>query len=126
MKNFKYATLVTGGSKRIGKAISRKLASENKNVIIHYNKSKKEAVNLCKELSKNNEIISISIHADLNEPKEIIKIFNFLKKKSIIVNCLINNASSFNYDNLSQVTNSSWNKHINPNLYAPIILSKEF
>ena len=54
MKAFKYATLVTGGSKRIGKAICKKLASKDNNVIIHYNKSRKEAVTLCKELNKNN------------------------------------------------------------------------
>ena len=51
-----YATLITGASKRIGKSISKKLADENKNIIVHYNKSKKEAFELCKELNKNKKI----------------------------------------------------------------------
>ena len=89
MSDMKYAALVTGGSKRIGKSISKKLASENRNVIIHYNKSKKEALELCKELNKNSKIISIAVQADLNKPNQVIKIFNDLKKKSIIVDCLI-------------------------------------
>ena len=126
MSDMKYAALVTGGSKRIGKSISKKLASENRNVIIHYNKSKKEALELCKELNKNSKIISIAVQADLNKPNQVIKIFNDLKKKSIIVDCLINNASTFSYDNLKNMTTNTWNNHMVPNLYAPLMLSKEF
>ena len=126
MKPIQYATLVTGGSKRIGKSIVKKLASENSNVIIHYNKSRKEALALCKELKKNTNVISMAIQADLNKPYEVKNIFNILKKKSIVVDCLINNASTFDYDNLKKMTLNSWNNHIVPNLYAPLMLSKEF
>ena len=126
MSSIKYATLITGGSKRIGKSISKKLASENKNIVVHYNKSRKDALALCKELNKNKNIISMAIQADLNKPNQVKNIFSVLKKKSIIIDCLINNASAFNYDNLQKLTSHSWNNHIVPNLYAPLILSKEF
>ena len=126
MSTIKYAALVTGGSKRIGKSISKKLASENRNVIIHYNKSRKDAVELCKKLNKNTKIIAIAVKADLNKPEQVKNIFNILKKKSIVIDCLINNASAFNYDNLKKMTPSSWNNHIVPNLYSPLLLSKEF
>ena len=126
MNTIQYATLVTGGSKRIGKSIVKKLASENRNVIIHYNKSRKEALALCKELKKNTNVISMAIQADLNKPYQVKNIFNIIKKKSIVVDCLINNASTFDYDNLKKVTLNSWNNHIVPNLYAPLMLSKEF
>ena len=52
MKRYKFVALVTGASKRIGKEISIKLASENKNVVIHYNKSEKAAISLSKEIKK--------------------------------------------------------------------------
>ena len=126
MKPIQYATLVTGSSKRIGKSIVKKLASENSNVIIHYNKSRKEALALCKELKKNTNVISMAIQADLNKPYQVKNIFSILKKKSIVVDCLINNASTFDYDNLKKMTLNSWNNHIVPNLYAPLMLSKEF
>ena len=126
MSTIKYAALVTGGSKRIGESISKKLASENRNVIIHYNKSRKEAVELCKQLNKNTKIITIAVKADLNKPEQVKNIFNILKNKSIVIDCLINNASAFNYDNLKKMTSNSWNNHIMPNLYAPLVLSREF
>ena len=71
-----YAALITGASKRIGKSISKKLADENKNIIVHYNKSKKEAFELCKELNKNKKNIFMPISADLNQPKQVKNIFN--------------------------------------------------
>ncbi len=126
MKSPKYATLVTGASKRIGKVISTKLASHNKNIIVHYNKSKKKAFELCHELNKNKMINCIAIKADLNNLTHINNIFKVLKKKNIVLDCLINNASTFSYDNLKKITPASWKNHINPNLYAPLVLSKEF
>ena len=41
MKKIKYAHSLPEVQKRIGKSISKKLASENNNVIVHYNKSRK-------------------------------------------------------------------------------------
>ena len=85
MISIKYATLITGGSKRIGKSISKKLASENKNIVIHYNKSRKDALALCKELNKNKNIISMAIQADLNKPNQVKNIFNDLKKSQLLL-----------------------------------------
>ncbi len=127
MKKIKKFTLITGGARRIGEAISRKLVSVGNNVIIHYNKSRKSALKLSEELNHNkNERVSYTIHADLTKPEDAKKIFNFFQSKKIIINCLINNASTFNYDNIKKVNLSSWNNHILPNLFSPLMLSKEF
>ena len=40
--------LITGSSKRIGAAIAEKFALSSWNVIVHYNKSKRDALNLNK------------------------------------------------------------------------------
>ena len=44
--------IITGGATRIGAAIARKLSGANKEIIIHYNKSKSKAEILKKELAK--------------------------------------------------------------------------
>ena len=82
MKKYKLVSLVTGASKRIGKEISIKLARENKNVIIHYNKSEKAAISLNKELNKNFKVFSTIIKADLSKPDHIKELFRTLKKKN--------------------------------------------
>ena len=40
--------------------------------------------------------------------------------------CLINNASLFENDNLKNFTSKSWNNHLDVNLKAPAYLIKEF
>jgi NAD(P)-dependent dehydrogenase (short-subunit alcohol dehydrogenase family) len=45
--------IITGGATRMGAAIARKLSGPNKEILIHYNKSKSKAESLKKELEKN-------------------------------------------------------------------------
>ena len=87
MRSIKYATLITGGSKRIGKSICKKLASENKNIIIHYYKSKKEATVLSNELNKMYNVTCITVKANLNNINQVKIFLLFLKKNqsSLIV-----------------------------------------
>ena len=48
--------IITGGATRIGAAIAKKLSGPNKEILIHFNKSKSKAEKLKKELSNNDEI----------------------------------------------------------------------
>ena len=124
-KKLNKTVLITGGSKRIGAFIAKSLAKLDFNVIIHYNKSKTAAEKLCKELNKEKEI-AFSVKANLNITKEIKESFTQAKRKFGKIDCLINNASIFEYDNLKTVNSNSWNKHISANLSAPLTLSKLF
>ena len=56
--------LITGSSKRIGAAIAEKFALSSWNVIVHYNKSKRDALNLIKKLKKSHSRIEV-LQADL-------------------------------------------------------------
>ena len=94
--------LVTGGSQRIGAVISDRLAREGWNVIIHYNKSKKKAFNLKKNLSTY-KINCCCIKADLSKELELKKLFKNAKKEMGVITCLINNASTFELDNLENI-----------------------
>ena len=44
--------IITGGATRIGAAIAKKLSGTNKEIIIHYNKSKSKAESLKKSWKK--------------------------------------------------------------------------
>jgi len=117
--------IITGGATRIGAAIARNLSGKNKEIVIHYNKSKFKAEKLKKELSKNGTNIYL-VKGDLSKEKDILKIIKFAKIKLKFFDCLINNASVFENDKLENFNNDSWEKHIFTNLKAPAILSREF
>ena len=117
--------IITGGATRIGAAIAKKLSGPNKEIIIHYNKSKSKAESLKKELQKKGTKIYL-IKGDLSKETDVNKIVKFAKLKLKYFDCLINNASLFENDKLENFTTKSWGKHLRTNLRAPALLSKEF
>ena len=117
--------IITGGATRIGAAIANKLSGPNKEIVIHFNKSKSKAENLKKKLFLKGSKIYL-IKADLNKDSDLKKIIKFAKSKLKYFDCLINNASLFENDKLNNFTSQSWKKHITTNLKAPAYLSKEF
>ncbi len=117
--------IITGGATRIGAAIAKKLSGPNKEILIHFNKSKTKAEILKKQLEKNNTKVYL-VKGDLSKEKDINKILKFAKSKLNYFDCLINNASLFENDKLDNFTQNSWNNHINTNLKAPALLSKGF
>ena len=117
--------IITGGATRIGAAIAKKLSGPNKEIVIHFNKSRSKAEKLKKELSENGTKIYL-IKGDLEKENDINKIMRFSKLKLKYFDCLINNASLFENDKLENFTSKSWDKHININLRSPALLSKSF
>ena len=81
--------IITGGATRIGAAIAKKLSGSGKEIVIHYNKSKKKAENLKNELSKNQTKIFL-VKGDLSKEKDVNKIVKFAKSKLKYFDCLIN------------------------------------
>ncbi len=117
--------IITGGATRMGAAIARHLSGANKEILIHYNKSRLKAEKLKKELSKKGAKVYI-VKGDLSKETDIKKIIKFAKSKLKFFDCLINNASLFENDKLENFSLDSWSKHLRTNLRAPALLTKEF
>ena len=117
--------IITGGATRIGAAIAKQLSGQNKEILIHYNRSKSKAEKLKKDLSKNGTKIYL-VKGDLRKEKDIRKIIKYAKSKLKYFDCLINNASLFENDKLENFSMDSWGNHLRTNLRAPALFSKEF
>ena len=117
--------VITGGANRIGRSIALELANTDTQIVIHYSKSFIDAKKLKIEL----ENLGSAVHlfkADLNNLRQTQNIIPFAYNKMRGLNCLINNASIFENDNLSNFSEKSFLKHINVNLKAPSILIRDF
>ena len=117
--------IITGAATRMGAAIARKLSGPGIEIVIHYNNSKKNAEKLQKELIKNKTKVYL-VKGDLSKEQDLKKIIKFSKSKLKYFDCLINNASLFENDNLKNFSSKSWNQHLNINLKAPAYFTKEF
>ena len=117
--------IITGGATRMGAAIARHLSGANKEILIHYNKSRLKAEKLKKELSKKGTKVYI-VKGDLSKETDIKKIIKFAKSKLKFFDCLVNNDSLFENDKLENFSLDSWSKHLRTNLRAPGLLTKQF
>ena len=117
--------IITGGATRIGAAIAKSLADYETAITIHYNKSKGNALKLKKELENLGSEVYL-LKADLNNFNQTQKLLSLAYNKMKGLNCLINNASLFENDNLQNFTEKSFTKHLNVNLKAPAILIQNF
>ena len=117
--------IITGGATRIGAAIAKSLVRYGVQITLHYNKSGKEVKKLKKELESYGSEVFL-IKADLSIVSQTKKIIPFAYKMMKGLDCLVNNASIFEKDDLINFNEKSFNKHMNVNLQAPAILTQNF
>jgi NAD(P)-dependent dehydrogenase (short-subunit alcohol dehydrogenase family) len=117
--------LITGGSTRIGREIALHFSNKGWNIAIHYFKSASEA-KAVKKIIEKNKVKVVLIKGDLKNNKQVDNIFSLAKKELGTIDCLVNNASLFEKDDILNFTTKSWNDHLNINLLAPTILIKNF
>ncbi|WP_293008753.1 pteridine reductase [Nitrosomonas sp.] len=116
--------LITGGAKRVGAAICRRLHAQGARLIVHYRSSFEEAKRLHDELNQQRADSVALVQANLLD----IALFPELVKKAVTrfgqLDVLVNNASSFFPTLLPQCTLEDWNDLIGSNLQAPLFLTQ--
>ena len=117
--------IITGGATRVGAAIAKSLAGYDINITIHYYKSKNLANKLKQKLEDLGSNVFL-IKADLNNSLQVQRLIKDAFNKMKGLDCLINNASVFENDNLTNLNDKSFSKHMNVNLKAPALLTQNF
>ena len=112
--------LVTGGARRIGRALVEMLVEQGFTVAIHYRASEADAQELLDRLGGRGCLLK----ADLAYEKDVDALFTKAREKLGPIGVLINNASAFTRDEIGTTTRESWDQHIEPNLRAPFVLSQ--
>jgi 3-oxoacyl-[acyl-carrier protein] reductase len=91
MKTKSMLALVTGSSRGIGKAIALQLANDGFDIIIHYNKSTKDAQSVKNEIESLGRECLI-LKADLTKDDEIELMFDEVGRHYEILDLVVNNA----------------------------------
>ena len=116
---------VTGGAKRLGRAIALKLAGAGWDVAIHCHSSIDEAHKTAAEIRALGRRAQV-LQADLGKESEVEQLIPAICRELGPVTCLVNNASVFEMDKVDTATRDSWDRHIETNLRAPLVLSQAF
>jgi pteridine reductase len=117
--------LVTGAALRIGREISRALAMEGANVVIHYRNSVEKAEELSREL-KDIGVRSWLMKADFDKPDEYKDFISRVIEIAGSLDILINSASNFEPSKLEDVGIETVMRDIRVNAWAPFDLCRQF
>lgn len=119
------AALVTGGGKRIGRAIALSLAEAGFDVVIHYRSSADAAEAVADGVRALGRRAAV-VRADLSDEAQVRTVVPAAVKALGPLAVLINNASVFEDDRVGSLDRASWDAHIETNLRAPIVLAEAF
>jgi len=119
------AALVTGGARRVGRAIVEALAGAGYAVAIHANRSRVEAEALAAELTSRGARAAVVV-ANLAEPAEVDGLVAAAVAAVGPLTLLVNNASEFEVDELGTLTREVWNRQFRVNIQTPSFLAQDF
>jgi len=116
--------LITGGAKRVGAAICRRLHAAGASLMLHYRASAGEARLLQAELNHARADSVALIQADLLDIAKLPSIVEQTLARFGRMDGLVNNASSFFATPMGEVTPDAFHDLIGTNLAAPLFLAQ--
>lgn len=116
--------LITGGGKRVGAAITRKLHAAGANVVIHYHRSVDAAQALSAELNAIRPTSTTPLGGNLLDVMVLASLVEATVARYGHLDILINNASTFYPTPVGSITEAQFDDLIGTNLRAPLFLSQ--
>jgi NAD(P)-dependent dehydrogenase (short-subunit alcohol dehydrogenase family) len=115
------SVLVTGGAKRVGAAISRRLSGAGWKVVIHHRESQADAKTLAAMIG------ALTIEADLADAAAAEALpARAAALLGAPLDGVVNNASVFEYNTAATFTVEDWERDLAINLRAPVLIARAF
>ena len=116
--------LITGGAKRVGAAVCRRLHAAGANLMLHYRTSAGEARLLQAELNHQRKDSVALIQADLLDLAKLPSLIDQTVQTFNRLDAVVNNASSFHPTPVGEITEEDWEDLIGANLRAPLFIAQ--
>ena len=116
--------LVTGGGRRIGRALALALAEDGFAVAVHFHRSREAAEAVAATIRAKGGA-ALALDADLADEGSVRALLPQTERAFGPIGCLVNNAGVFGDDTILTVSRESWDLHLAVNLRAPFVLIQE-
>jgi pteridine reductase len=117
--------LVTGGARRVGAAIARRLHAAGANVVLHYRDSAVDVDKLASDLNAVRAKSAVTVKAELLAPIAPRALVTTALQSFGRLDLVVNNASSFFPIEIGAIEASHFEELIGSNLRAPLFISQE-
>jgi pteridine reductase len=119
-----HCVLITGGAKRLGAAIGRRLHAAGASLVVHYHQSRSSADALVAELEALRPCSAVAVRADLHEVERLPELVAATVARFGRLDVLVNNASTFYPTPVGTITVAQFDDLVGTNLRAPLFLSQ--
>lgn len=117
--------LVTGSSRGIGKATIIEFANRGYNVVINYNNSEKEALELKKYIEENYSVNVLTLKADVSNEEEVKNMISTIINAFARIDVLVNNAGIVYDRAFEEITVEEFERTLKVNVIGAFIVSRE-
>jgi pteridine reductase len=116
--------LVTGGARRLGAAIGRRMHAAGANLVVHYHRSRDAADAMVAGLEAIRANSACAIQGDLNDVAHLPELVAMALERFGRLDILVNNASTFYPTPVGTITLEQFDDLLGTNLRAPLFLSQ--
>ena len=115
--------LVTGGGKRIGRAIALTLGRAGADVIVNYHQSREGAQATAEEIAALG-VRALALHADVSRPSQVAVMFRAIQKRFGRLDLLVNNAGIFFPRKWDELAEKDFDRVLGANLKGPFFCAQ--
>jgi pteridine reductase len=119
-----HCVLITGGARRLGAAIGRRLHAAGADVVVNYRGSRDAADALVAELETSRPNSAFAVRGDLHEVEKLPDLVAMAVARFGRLDILVNNASTFYPTPVGTITPGQFDDLVGTNLRAPLFLSQ--
>lgn len=116
------AALVTGGARRVGRALSLALARAGADVVVNYHRSAEEAASVVGEIEALGRR-AVAVPADVSDETHVRALVDATEGRFGRLDILVNSASLFQSAPLLEIDRAAWDRVLAVNLTGPFLLS---
>jgi pteridine reductase len=115
--------LVTGGARRVGRALALALADAGADVVVNYNASGDEARSTLREIEASGRR-GMAVQADVARADDVARMLDETRRAFGRLDILVNSASLFQRTPFTQISEQEWDRVLAVNLKGPFLLSQ--
>ena len=112
--------MITGGARRVGRHVAKRLAERGANIVVNYRTSADEAREAVAEFEAAG-VGALAVQADVSTREGVQAILDAAIDRFSTVEVLINNASIYYPTPLAELTESDWERNIDVNVKGPFL-----
>ncbi len=116
--------IITGGAKRLGRAIAIAAAKNGADVAITYRNSQREAQRLVEELSDVGAR-AFALRADVTDERSVREMIKEVAGELGKIDVLVNNAANYETVDFANITVAQWDAIFASNTRGPFLVSRE-